>query len=205
MCNNYAVNVSWTEFLDDFAAQGLSLTSSLGAPNLGALSSIKPTDRAPVIRSRGPDSVELSMLSWGFPPRGRTGGPMINIRSEGRPFRARRCLVPASWFFEYSGATYPKAKWRFRQRDADWFCIAAIWSPDEGDGGRGETFSLVTLAPGPDIEPIHNRQVAIISPVRWRDWLDPTVPPEQLLAPSAAGSLIAECMTPSAPVQGSLF
>ena len=190
MCNNYGVTVTWTDYLEGLAAQGLSLQAPEGIPNLGPMDSVWPTDTPPILRrgSRTPD-VELVRMRWGFRPPHAKAGPVINFRSEGRVFRHGRCLVPASWFFEFTGSRTPKSKWKFTRTGAPWFCIAGLWRP--GDGTFPDSFAMLTLAPGPDVARLHNRQIAILEPSQWADWLDPGVPSESLLAPSPEGSLTA--------------
>jgi len=53
----------------------------------------------------------------------------------------------------------------------------------------GEAFTLLTVPPGEDIAPYHNRQVALLTPPQWRSWLDGSVHSVELLAPNAAGTL----------------
>ena len=37
----------------------------------------------------------------------------------------------------------------------------------------GEAFTLLTGLPGEDVKPYHHRQIVLIPPQRWADWLDP--------------------------------
>ncbi len=203
MCNNYAVTVSWAEYLKAFSTEGLSVDPDLAAPNLAPEQSLWPTDRAPVIRATSPGSVELVRMRWGFAPPGPKAGPIINFRSENRTFTHGRCLAPADCFFEYTGSRAPKTRWRISSSDGSWFALAALWR--RGSTDDPDSFSLLTTAPGPDIAPIHNRQVAIIHKSLWRDWLDPAIPSCKLLHPSPAGSLKVEIMSGAEPVQGRLF
>jgi putative SOS response-associated peptidase YedK len=191
MCNNYGVTVSWTDYVDGLAQQGMTLSSPEGAPNLAPQDSIWPTDTAPPIRP-GSDGVglELVKMRWGFRPPHAKAGPIINYRSEGRRFGPGRCLAPASWFFEYTGTKSPKSRWKFTRTGADWFCIAALWRA--GDGMWPDSFTLLTLTPGPDVARLHQRQIAILEPDQWGAWVDPRVPAESLLGPSPEGSLTAE-------------
>lgn len=190
MCNNYGVTVSWIDYLDGLAAQGLRLSAPDGVPNLEPNESLWPTDRAPILRPGGdPGEVELVQMRWGFRPPHAKAGPIINLRSEGRRFTRGRCLVPASWFFEFTGTRSPKSKWRFTRTGAPWFCIAGLWRPAEE--AFPESFTLLTLEPGPDVARLHHRQIAILEPAQWAEWLDPRVPSETLLAPSPEGSLSA--------------
>ena len=192
MCNNYGVHVSWTDFLRDFAAQGLNLTAPEGAPNLQPQENIWPTDRAPIVRPRADDQgVEMVQMRWGFAPPRPKAGPIINFRSEGRRFGTGRCLAPASHFFEFTGPKSPKSKWKFTSAQDDWFCIAAIWRPgfSRPEGDFPESYSLLTLDPGPDVARLHHRQIAILERRQWAAWLDPNIPAETILAPSPEGSL----------------
>jgi len=94
----------------------------------------------------------------------------INFRSEGRRFPKGRCLIPASHFFEFNGAKSPKWKWKFTKVGEDWFCFAGLWRPMP-DGDR-EAFTLLTTQPGPDVAPIHNRQMVRLDRANWLAWLD---------------------------------
>src|SRR3954469_3483140 len=55
------------------------------APNLEPRDDIWPTDMAPVIRQTD-DGHEFIQLRWGFPPAKPKAPPIINFRSEKRPF-----------------------------------------------------------------------------------------------------------------------
>lgn len=191
MCNNYGVKVSWADYLDRFTEEGFTLTAADGVPNLEPQENIWPTDRAPIIRP-APDAenLELVMMRWGFQPPRPKAGPIINFRSEGRRFGSGRCLAPASHFFEFTGTRSPKSKWKFTSADDAWFAVAAIWRPGTAD--YPDSYSLLTLEPGPDVAKLHHRQIAILDRRQWRDWLDPAVPAETILRPSPEGSLKVE-------------
>src|SRR5437868_5022436 len=88
-----------------------------------------PADSAPVIRRMEDATNEFTITRWGFPPVRAKGPPVINFRSEGRRLPVGRCLVPASHFFEFSGAKSPKTKWKFTKAGDDWFCFAGLWRP----------------------------------------------------------------------------
>jgi putative SOS response-associated peptidase YedK len=148
-------------------------------------------DMGPVMRAAG-NSIELVPMNFGFPPSGpRGGGPVFNFRSEGRRFAdSNRCLVPASAFFEFTGKKYPKAKHRFSLRNAPFLAIAGLWR--EGQGNQPPSFTMLTTEPGPDVEPYHNRQVAVLQPKNWASWIHLTKPEAELLRPLPAGSLDVE-------------
>src|SRR6185437_6315737 len=62
-----------------------------------------------------------------------------------------------------------KDRWRFRH-DGD-FAIAGLI---RADPQVGEAWTMLTVPPGEDIAPYHNRQIALLTPPHWRSWLDGT-------------------------------
>ncbi|WP_293682847.1 SOS response-associated peptidase, partial [uncultured Phenylobacterium sp.] len=150
MCNEYAQQSSLDELLARFAQLDLPLAWDGGAPNMEPRASIRPTDPSYVVTGRE-GGAHLGQLRWGFPgPR----GPVINFRSEGRSFPRGRCLVPATGFFEFTGAKAPKSKWLFEAADGGVLAIAGLI--------RDDRFTLLTCDPGPDIAPYHDRQIVIL-------------------------------------------
>ena len=189
MCNDFGNRVPYDEYLRTFSQIRAPIKFATAAPNLEPRDDIWPTDPAPVIRRRE-DGVELVQLRWGFPPGRPKGALIINFRSEGRRFQVGRCLVPASHFYEFTGAKSPKAKWKFKKADEDWFCFAGLSRPMPD--GSGEAFTILTTEPGPDVAPIHNRQVVVLDRPDWLNWLDLTRPEAALLRPLPARSLTVE-------------
>jgi putative SOS response-associated peptidase YedK len=198
MCNDYGNDVPYSAYVEAFSHLKIRLFAAGGPPNLEPRDDIRPTDRAPIIRATE-DGAELVQLKWGFPPARPKGPPVINVRSEGRRFAHGRCLVPASHFYEFTGTRYPKTKWRFTKAGEDWFCIAGIWRPVESGSA---VFTMLTCAPGPDVAPIHNRQVVVLDRSQWAAWLDPTQPEQELLRPSPAGALNVEQIEKGARQEG---
>ena len=58
--------------------------------------------------------------------------------------------------------------------------------------GTGDAFTLLTTAPGPDIAPIHDRQMIVLERDDWASWLDLAKPEAALLRPLPAGALRVE-------------
>lgn len=183
MCNNYALSVTPTGLADAFREQRIPWTEPEATPNLAPNDDIRPTDLAPVVTAAAGGGATLIRLKWGLLPSQPKRPPIINFRSEGRAFERGRCLVPASSFFEFTGAKYPKTRWRFTRTDGDWFCFAGMI----GGSGEDARFTLLTCDPGPDIAPIHNRQPVVVERGGWAGWLASGVAAE-VLKPSAAGT-----------------
>jgi putative SOS response-associated peptidase YedK len=145
MCNDFGNRIPYDEYLRAFSEIRVPLRFPTAPPNLEPRDDIWPTEPAPVVRRRE-DGIELVQLRWGFPPARPKGAPFINFRSEGRRFPKGRCLIPASHFFEFTGAKAPKSKWKFTKAGEDWFCFAGLWRPVEG---AGDAFTLLTTEPDP--------------------------------------------------------
>ena len=190
MCNDYGNHVAYAEYAEALRRLHMPLVAPIAAPNLEPRDDIWPTEIAPVIR-RMDNGAELAQLRWGFEPLNPRGRTVINFRSDGRSFaNSRRCLVPASHFYEFKGAKAPKEKWRFTLNGEPWFCFAGLWR--EATDTAPESFTLLTTPPGPDVAPIHSRQMAIVRRADWQAWLDLTKSEEELLSPLGAGSLTVE-------------
>ena len=167
-----------------------SLPNSIhDAPRRGHSPGLPPVQRDGLLLELEDGSFEFSVLRWGFPPAKPKGPPIINFRSEGRRFPVGRCLVPASHFFEFTGKKSPKSKWKFTKAGEEWFCFAGLWRPMPDGGGA---FTLLTTAPGPDVAPIHERQMIVLEREDWGAWLNLSKPEAALLEPLPAGSLQAE-------------
>ena len=58
--------------------------------------------------------------------------------------------------------------------------------------GAGDAFTLLTTEPGPDVAPIHDRQMVVLERSDWRAWLELSRPEAELLRPLPEGSLQVE-------------
>ena len=189
MCNEHRRTVELGRISDAFAQLRIPLRFPEGAPNLAALESIRITDPSAIVRARDGE-IELVQRRWSWP--GPTGKPVFNYRGEGREFGNKatggRCLIIADGFYEYTDAEEGgrrKARWLFTKAGEDLFGIAGIWRTD---AKVGEACTMLTVAPGADVLPYHNRQIAVLERADWRRWLDASAPAAALLAPSAAGT-----------------
>lgn len=190
MCNDYRLEVDLASIAEDFDDLKIRLVMPEGRPNIEARADIKITDIAPIIRSSsaGRGTGEMLQRRWSWP--GPTGKPVYNFRSDGREFGEGRCLIVADGFYEFTTPQDPKKKrkdkWLFTKVGEPLFCIAGIWRTAPG---IGEAFTMLTMEPGPDIAPYHDRQIAILERRDWADWLDPSVPSKSILRMLPAGSL----------------
>jgi putative SOS response-associated peptidase YedK len=193
MCNDYRLLTNAAALFEGFSETRIKIRFSEGAPNIEAREDIKITDSAPIVRASddGAGTGDLVQRRWSWP--GSSGKPVYNFRSEGREFAPGRCLIPADGFYEFTDPADKKKKrkdkWLFTKAGERWFCIAGIWRTDSQ---VGEAFTMLTMPPGPDIAPYHDRQVAILHRADWAAWLDSSVSAKTILKPLAAGSLAVE-------------
>jgi putative SOS response-associated peptidase YedK len=197
MCNDYRSRVDLGTIGQEFNDLRIPLRFPEGLPNLEPRDDIRITDRAPIVRwsaaaaGMGEASAELVQRRWSWPGQG--GKPVYNFRGEGREFRSGRCLIVADGFYEFTTPREPRAdkrkdKWLFTVAGESWFGIAGLWR----DSPVGEAFTMLTVPPGPDVAPYHNRQIAVLSKASWAAWLGHEVPAEELLGPCPAGMLRVE-------------
>ena len=145
---------------------------------------LAPTQLAPVIRIGEGGSREAALLRWGLVPFWAkdlsAGTKMINARSEGieaKPaFRAavrqRRCLVPATGFYEWKGAAGRKQPYAITLPDRPLFAFAGLWERWRPEGGDAvETFTIVTSEANSHVAEIHDRMPVIIPPDAEERWL----------------------------------
>ena len=205
MCNLFENKTSFRDLLDAFGRYRTPILrpEPHAAPNLPPLDAVRPTDAAPVVRAFA-DGAELVTMRWGFIPERPKAGPVTNFRSEGRRFERGRCLIPATAFFEFTGARTPKTRWRFAEAERPWFCLAGLWRAFPTGDGPGERFTLLTTAPGPDMAPYHDRQPVVVPRESWRDWLTGAPGSEALLRAGPEGSLTVARDTPERPAEPAL-
>ena len=191
MCNDYRLEVDISTIAEDFAGLKINIRFPEGVPNVAPRADIKITDTAPIVRAIDRGVGDLVQRRWSW--LGPTGKPVYNFRSDGREFASGRCLILTDGFYEFTTPSDPKKKrkdkWLFTKKDEPWFCIAGLW---RADSKIGEAFTMLTMEPGPDMAPYHDRQIAILDRKRWADWLDPAIPAKASLMPLPAGSLAVE-------------
>ena len=209
MCNDYRLEVDVASIMEDFDDLKIKIKLPEGTPNVAAREDIMITDVAPIVKGVAGERAtgELVNRRWSWPGPNRK--PVFNYRSEGRPFKSRRCLVLCDGFYETTDPAIPKQKrldkWLFTLKDHSWFAMAGYWQAHDE---VGEAFTLLTMDAGPDVRPYHDRQIIPLTRDLWADWLDPDVPAAEVLRHLPAGSLIPRQVWPpqgDAPEQGNLL
>ena len=134
-----------------------------------------PGDASPALSRNLRGEPRAFLMDWGFAlPKGR----VINARAESagiRPLfrdslRYRRCIVPASGYFEWGPPFREKRKTKYRIRSADGdplLLLAGLYRKEEG----GAQFVILTRDAGEDTRPIHPRMPLILPRARAEEWL----------------------------------
>ena len=151
-------------------------------------SATHPTDAAPVIRC-GKNGPELVEMKWGLRPR-NGGEPVINVRAETADLSKNRCLIPASDFELFTGAEHPKRRWVVRLRGEPLFFFAGLWRPATAHWPA--TFAALTIKAAADLEPLTDRQMAVIRPADAVAWFGDCASAAMLLRPLPSGSYAVE-------------
>ena len=196
MCNLYTQTKAVDEVARVFRDLQLPIGFPEGAPNLQA-KDIAITDPGPIIRATSDGGFELVVRRWSWP--GPSGKPVYNFRSEGREFSSGRCLIVADGFYEFTTPTDPRQKrkdrWLFTSMSEPLIGIAGLVRDAPG---IGQTFTMLTTEPGPDVAPYHGRQIAVLPVADWRAWLDYSAPAREVLRPLPGGTLEVSQVVPVA-------
>ncbi|MEO1797576.1 MAG: SOS response-associated peptidase [Pseudomonadota bacterium] len=176
MCGRFAITLP-----DDAMAQLFDAVPSNDLPE-GPRYNVCPTNDVHVVVSDA--GRRLRAMRWGFLPhwyKTTNGGPLlINARSEtiaDKPAfkaacRERRCLIPASGFYEWTktpdGARLP---WYITRADGEPLVFAGIWQDWERDGEAYTTCAIVTCAANDRMAEIHKRMPVVLAPEHWGLWL----------------------------------
>jgi len=197
MCNDYEQHVIRKLFAETIDQSNLGLNGVPHEAEWPVADDVRPGQLGPVVRAAG-NGVEVLPMAFGWPPK-HGGRPVINIPADYPKggehkvkdySKARRCVFIASAFFEFKGSRSPKAKYRFTLSGAPFIGIAGIWTP--GEAGKEDAATMLTVEPGPDVAPIHDRQIVILRPDQYGRWLYHGPGVTELLQPLPAGSLDVE-------------
>ena len=88
-------------------------------------------------------------------------------------YRYRRCLIPASGFFQWSGERGKRIPFAIGLTDTPWFCFAGIWETWGHDGGEIDTFAILTTRANDLVGAHSSRMPVILRPHDYWTWLDP--------------------------------
>ena len=189
MCGRFSLNIP--------ARQIAELFNTMNFQEAPPRFNIAPTqDVLTVYRERTQSGPWLGMFRWGLIPRwakdAKIAARLINARSETlaeKPsfraaFKARRCLIPASGFYEWKKLGSRKQPYFIGLADRKPFAFAGLWESwlaPEGEEIR--TCTILTTRANTLIADIHDRMPVILAADRHERWLAP----QPLAAAETAG------------------
>jgi putative SOS response-associated peptidase YedK len=146
---------------------------------------IAPTQVAPVIRVNEAGEREIAMMRWGLVPSWAKdlsiGNRMINARCETvaeKPafrdaLKRRRCIVPASGFYEWTGSPGHKTPHAITVEGRPLIAMAGLWECWKDAGGAPvETFTVLTTEANRFMSAMHDRMPAILPEENVGGWLE---------------------------------
>ncbi len=222
MCGRFALVANAQQVAEEFGVP---------AETIGPLApryNIAPSQPILVVREALAGGREATHCLWGLIPSWvkdvTTANRPINVRVETatekpsfrNAFRRRRCLVPASGFYEWASAGGTKQPYFFRPADGRLLALGGLWEVWSGPNGEQlETCAIITIPANAAVKPIHDRMPAIIARQHYGEWLnrrleDPkalvpllSAPPDELLEAVRVSPLVnnprndgPECLQP---------
>lgn len=126
---------------------------------------VKPTQAAGTIDAQGfrerswwlipPWAKEAKIRYPTFNARGGTLAQKPAFRHAWK--RSQRCIVPASCYFEWTGASGSKQCYAIERGDGRSHLLAGLWETWNGGGQTVESFTIVTVSAAPEIDWLHPR------------------------------------------------
>ncbi|MEM9301086.1 MAG: SOS response-associated peptidase [Pseudomonadota bacterium] len=159
-------------------------------PKLEVSYNVAPTQLQPIVLAAEGER-RLGPARWGLIPfwakDAKIGNRMINARSEtvaSKPafrqsWQKRRCLVPASGFYEWKKVAGGKQPYAIRPQQGDLLAFGGLW--DRWENPEGEvviSYSILTTTPNDTVAFVHDRMPVVVGPDRFEAWL--TAPADEL-------------------------
>ena len=174
---------------------------------------IAPTQTIAVIRQAEHGGYVMEDFRWGLVPFWAKDSKLpystFNARIETvetkpvfrGPFKSRRCLIPASGWYEWKTEAGKKWPSYFTSAGDEGLALAGLW--DTWHAPDGYTLRSCTILVGPAnerVSTVHDRMPLILPDNAYRIWLDPAAPLDAiraLLQPFDADQLRGWPVTPA--------
>uniref|UniRef100_A0A7C2NT10 Abasic site processing protein n=1 Tax=Schlesneria paludicola TaxID=360056 RepID=A0A7C2NT10_9PLAN len=181
MCGRFNLRLSPGELQEFF--------SLFRVPEFPVRYNIAPTQEVVSIRHDDQSRRVAEFLKWGLVPQWAKdpsiGNRLLNARSESvaekpafrNAFRRRRCIVPASGYYEWPETkSQVKQPWHFYRKTGEPLALAGLWERWMSPTGQTlETCSLLTTEPNPFVAHWHDRMPVLLSDDQIDAWLDPSL------------------------------
>ena len=192
MCTRFYVEPDIEETRDLIAEiRGSKLADKFVKAGSAILTSgeIRPTNVVPVIAPDRNGRKSVFPMKWGFQIPGRS--LIVNARTESaaqkptfkESWRSRRCIIPASWYFEWehvTGANGKKKtgdKYMIQPSGSSITWLAGLYRMEDGF----PVFAVLTREPTDELRRIHDRMPLIMPKDLIDDWINPEAKAEELV------------------------
>lgn len=194
--------LAWADIYAQLSKFGIVVTAPI---NIEPNPDLRPTDPAVVARQTEEGWI-IEKMRWGLIPYWRSGKPVkdtepgrgdgfkistFNARCEGvasaatfkGAFERRRCIIPATSYYEWTGGTGSKVKHTFRRADGEMIWFGGIWDKaTTSDQGEVLSFTVITSPSDGWMAEYHSRAPMILDQGDdWRRWLDANEDAEELM------------------------
>ena len=179
MCGRYNLITDAQALIDAY-----QIAHTLLDPNeWQARYNIAPSQDVPIVRDVG-QGLELTLARWGLVPHWskapKSKYSTINARAETvaekptyrESFKRRRCLIPATGFYEWQAAGGEKVPHHIRQPDGGLFAFAGLWDHWDREVPGFDSCSIIVTSANATMQPIHDRMPVILNPAQYNTWLD---------------------------------
>ncbi len=177
MCGRYVVAYDPETLVSGF--------SVLRVPPFPKRWNVAPQSEVPVVHETREGERVVTLMRWGLLPHWARdpalGHKLNNARAEGvfdkpsfrQAIRRRRCLLPASGFYEWQAGPSGKQPYYISRRDGFPFAMAGLfeaWRAGE-DQPWQLTCCVITTEPNALMAPIHDRMPVLLGRQDWDHWL----------------------------------
>ena len=218
MCCRYFIDDKVDEFADLFeqaAASPLTMkmVAKLGKP-LKTAGEINPSDMVPVIARDKKGQIRAFPMVWGFKPTAdgkfgqKRGSPLFNARIEtaaekpsfSEAWTSHRCVIPASYFFEWGPppveADAPltragKARYVIQPCGASGTWLAGLYRTETDGDLSYPSFTILTRDSAGEMTRVHDRMPVMLPKTLIDSWTDPEENPNWI-SKSAITRLMVE-------------
>jgi len=186
MCGRFTLEISSETLKVIFGVSPLE--------NIPPRYNIAPTQLVLVLRNDLDNNRQLSYLKWGLIPYwakdAAIGNHMINARSETvdqklafkSAFKHRRCIIPASGFYEWQKVEGKKRPHYITLKDGSPMMFAGLWDRwTSPEGNVIESCTILTTISNELIQTLHDRMPVVLRMEDADYWLDSRITdPSQL-------------------------
>jgi putative SOS response-associated peptidase YedK len=180
MCGRFTQHYTWSEVHE--------FLSVFGPPqNVQARYNIAPTTWVDVVRPTAEGERELVRMRWGLVPAwwkrplkelpatfNARGETVVDKPMFRNAFKTRRCIIPASGFYEWTGAAGSRVPHIFTAADGSpLLAFAGLWDRWRNPETRDNVQSCTIIVSGASawMEPYHDRMPVLLGQDQVEPWL----------------------------------